>query len=73
MIFNKFNEVVEVVEGSRAYTPAMLGVKFYSHLPSNIKTLMAARYMEEGMWRARQNEEPMNGEGIRVMATEQEF
>lgn len=60
MILNKFNKIVVVVEGSRAYTPAMLGVKFYSHLTANIKILMAAQYMEEGMWRARQNEEPMN-------------
>lgn len=53
-----------MVEGSRAYTPAMLGIKFHSHLPSNIKTLMAARYMEVGMRRACEDE-------VRVMAAEQ--
>ena len=71
-IFSNFNEIVEVVEGTRAYTPTMLANEFHSYLPANIKSLMAARYMEEGMRRVREDEEPMNREEIRVMAAEQE-
>lgn len=59
-----------MVEGSRAYTLAMLGVEFHSHLPQQIKTLMATWYMEEGMRRVRVDEDPMTREEVRVMAAE---
>ena len=57
-----------MVVGTRAYTPIMLAKKIHSYLPVNIKLLMAARYMEEGMRRVREDEEPMSREEIRVMA-----
>ena len=70
--FNRFNNIANVVQASKAYTPAMLGVKFYSHLPPYIKSLMANRYMEEGMKRARENKEPMTRAEVRTMAAKQE-
>ena len=36
IIFSNFNEIAEVVEGTRAYTPSMLASKFHSYLPANI-------------------------------------
>ena len=69
-IFTAFNESVEVVEGTKAYTSMMLATKFLHLLPAHIRQLMAPRYMEEGMRRARELEEPMTREDIRVMAAE---
>ena len=35
-VFEKFNEIAEVVEASGAYTPAMLAVRFHCQLPPGI-------------------------------------
>ena len=69
-IFSNFNEITEVVEGTRAYTPSMLASKFHSYLSLKIQQLMEARFMEEGMRRGREDEEPMSREEIRVMVAE---
>ena len=66
-IYSNFNDISEVVEGTRAYTLSMLVNNFHSYLPLKIQQLMEARFMEEGMRRVREDEEPMSREEIRVM------
>ena len=50
-IFGRFNDSADVVEEDGADTLAMLGIKFHSHLPANIKSGMALDYKDEGKQR----------------------
>lgn len=69
---DRFIEIAEVVEEGKAYTAAMLGDKFYTHVPPHIRSLMVARYMEEGMRSAHEHRMPMTRELVCIMTTEQE-
>lgn len=44
-IYSRFNKIEEAVEESKAYTAAVLEVKFHSQVPKRIRNMMASRYM----------------------------